>query len=51
MACAALEVSCTGTDQDLIFTDDALAASPAYTAVRVHNDRASFHEDVDQTFF
>ena len=50
MTCAALEVSCTGTDQDLIFTDDALAASPAYAAVRVHDDRAALNKGVDQPF-
>ena len=50
MTCAALEVSCTGADQDFIFADNALAAAPAYAAVRVHNNCAGFHEGVDQTF-
>lgn len=50
MACAALEVSCTGADQDFILADNALAAAPAYAAVRVHNNCAGFHEGVDQTF-
>ena len=51
MTCAALEVSRTGADQDFVLADHALAASPAYTTVRVHHDRTCIHEDVDQSFF
>ena len=50
MTCAALEVSRTGADQDFVLTDHALTASPAYAAVRVHNNCTGFHKDVDQTF-
>ena len=51
MTCTSLEITGSCADQDLILADNTLAASPAYTAVRVHNNRASFHEDIDQTFF
>ena len=51
MSCTSLKVAGSCTDQDFIFTDYALAASPAYTTVRVHHDRTCIHEDVDQSFF
>ena len=50
MSGTSLEVSCTGADQDLIFPDHALAASPADAAVGIHDDGAALHEDVNQTF-
>ena len=51
MSCTSFEVTRSCTDQDFVFTDNTLAASPAYTAVRVHNDRTCFHENVDQAIF
>ena len=51
MSCTSLKVAGSCTDQDFIFTDYALAASPAYTTVRVHHDRTCIHEDIDQSFF
>ena len=50
MSCTALEVSGTCTDQDFIFTNYTLTASPAYAAVRVHDDRAALNKGVDQPF-
>ena len=46
-----LEITGAGTDQSLSFSDDALAASPADTAVGVHNNGSGFHEDLEQPFF
>ena len=48
MSCTSLEVTCSGTNQNFVFSDHSLAASPAYTAVRVHNDCAGFHKDVKE---
>ena len=51
MSGTSLEVTCSGADKNLVLTDHTLAASPAYTAVRVHHNSACFHEDIDQAFF
>ena len=51
MSCTSLKVTGSGTDQNFIFTDYALTASPAYTAVWDHDDRTCIHEDVDQSLF
>ena len=48
MSGASLEVTGTGTDQHLILADDALAAAPADTAVRVHDNGAALHKDLDE---
>ena len=50
MTCAALEVSRTGADQDFILADNALAAAPADAAVRVHDNGAALHENLDEAF-
>jgi len=47
---AALEVPGAGADQDLIFPDHTLTASPAHTAVRIHNNSAALHEYLEQPF-
>ena len=51
MTGTSLKVSGSGADQHFIFADDTLTASPADTAVGVHDDGSGFHEDIDQTFF
>ena len=51
MAGTPLEVACTCADQYFILTDDALTASPADAAVRVHDNGTGIHKDIDQTFF
>ena len=48
MSGTSLEVTCSGTDQNFILTDNALAASPADTAVRVHDNGACLHKDVNE---
>ena len=48
MSGASLEVTGTGTDQHLILANDTLTAAPADTAVRVHDNGAALHEDLDE---
>ena len=48
MTGASLKVSCSGADEDFIFSDNPLTASPAYAAVGVHDNGPGFHENVDQ---
>ena len=50
MSCTAFEVTCSCTDQHLIFTDNTLTASPANTTIRVHNNCSCIHKDVQQSF-
>ena len=51
MTGTALEVTGSGADQHFVLADDTLAASPADTAVGVHNNGSGFHEDLEQPFF
>ena len=51
MTCTSLKVTCSCADQDFILADNALAASPAYTAVRVHNNSSCLHKDVQKSLF
>ena len=48
MSGTSLEITGASTDQNLILTDHALAAAPADTAVRVHDNGAALHKDLDQ---
>ena len=48
MSGTSLEIAGAGTDQNLILADHALAAAPADTAVRVHDNGAALHKDLDQ---
>ena len=50
MSRTSFEISGTGGDQNFPFTDHALTASPAHTAVAVHDHGSGFHKDVDQSF-
>ena len=51
MTGSSFEITGSGTDEGLSFTDDALTASPADAAVGVHDDGSGFHEDLQKTFF
>ena len=49
MTGSAFEIAGSGADQDLVFSDDTLAAAPADTAVGIHHNRAGFHKDIKQS--
>ena len=51
MTGSSFEITGSGTDEGLSFTDDALTASPADAAVGVHDDGSGFHKDLQKTFF
>lgn len=51
MSCTSLEVSCTCTDKSLTLTDNTLTASPAYRAVRIHNNCTCVHEYIKESLF
>ena len=50
MSGTSLEVSGSGADQGLACANDALAAAPADTAVRVHHDSSCLHKGLDNSF-
>ena len=50
MTGSSFEITGSGTDEGLSFTDDTLTASPADAAVGVHDDGSGFHEDLQKTF-
>ena len=51
MTGSSFEITGSGTDEGLSFTDDALTASTVDAAVRVHDNGTGIHKDIDQTFF
>ena len=50
MSCTTLEITCSCTDQNFIFTNNSLTASPADTAVRIHYNCTCLHENIKKSF-